>query len=312
MDIRLTILFSGSGSPSRVRINQSAQYLNFLNNCILIDCGEGTQQQLVRLHLSYQKIGTILISHLHADHYGGLFNLLNSMNLNHRQEKLNLYGPPALQTVLNTQMEAGNVKLRFPLMFHEIPDNFNGILFENNSIQLSTFTVDHRIPTHAFIFTEKISKFRINKAAIEGKNIPVGAYRYFLEGNNFTDKQGTVFRAEDYTLAPHPPRKYAYITDTVSDIKLAEKLSGVNLLYHEATFVSRHSSLTDVTGHTSARQAAQLAKKAGVSKLVIGHFSTRYPDVAEVLEEARSVFPETFAATEGFSVSIERDKLPPE
>lgn len=262
MTFSLTVLGSSAAIPANYR-NLSAHLLNANERFFLIDCGEGTQFQLRKYHLSFQRIKRIFISHLHGDHFFGLIGLLNSMHLLGRKEELHLHAPAILSSVIDIQMEASQTKLIFPLIFHPLQmDNYN-LVFEEERISVHSFPLKHSIPTCGFVFREK-----------------------------------------------NPPRKvlvarsYAYCSDTAYSEQVIPYIGGVSLLYHEATFMQDLAALAADKLHSTAVEAATIASKAKVKKLIIGHFSARYEDIGTLLAEARSVFPETYPAEEGVVVRI--------
>ena len=262
MTFSLTVLGSNAAIPANNR-NLSAHLLNANERFFLIDCGEGTQFQLRKYHISLQRIKHILISHLHGDHFFGLIGLLNSMHLLGRKEELHLYATPVLHEILDMQLEASQTQLMFPLIFHPLRFDRYDLLFEEERLTIHSFPLKHSIPTCGFIFREKNPPRKVPE-----------------------------------------PRTYAYCSDTAYSEQIIPYITGVGLLYHEATFMEDLAAAAAEKLHSTAREAATIAHKAGVKKLIIGHFSARYEDVGPMLAEARSVFPQTWPAEEGIKIEI--------
>jgi ribonuclease Z len=262
MTFSLTVLGSNAAIPANNR-NLSAHLLNANERFFLIDCGEGTQFQLRRYHISFQRIKRIFISHLHGDHFFGLIGLLHSMHLLGRKEELHLYAPAALQPILDIQMEASETRLIYPLIFHSLQMDQPALVCEEERISVHSFPLNHRIPTCGFVFREKNPP----------RKVPVA-------------------------------RSYAYCSDTGYSEEIIPFITGVDLLYHEATFMQDKAIVAREKLHATAIEAATIASKAQVKKLLIGHFSARYEDIGPLLAEARSVFPETYAAEEGAVLAI--------
>ncbi len=303
MKFELTILGSSSATPIHGR-NPSAQLLNINEKMYLIDCGEGTQQQLLRFGLKAAKIDTIFISHLHGDHYLGLMGLLSSMHLVGRTKALRLFGPPELHELLQLHFKYSTTQLRFPLIFKPTQVTAPVIILENSDVVVETIILTHRIHCTGFKFTTKSALPTLREDKVLDLAIPVAHRALIKKGFPFTDALGVVHTADSLTLPPSPKKSFAYCSDTLCDCSYAKQLEGVELLYHESTFLHNMLDRANETYHTTALQAAQLAKKVGVKQLLIGHFSARYKDLTPLLEEAQSVFKATQLAIEGESFSI--------
>jgi ribonuclease Z len=262
MNFSLTVLGSNAAIPANNR-NLSAHLLNANERFFLIDCGEGTQFQLRKFHISMQRIKQVFISHLHGDHFFGLIGLLNSMHLLGRKEELHLYAPAMLHEIINIQMEVSQTTLKYPLIFHPLNMNGYDLLLEQERISVHSFPLRHSIPACGFVFREKNQPRRF-----------------------------------------HEPRSYAYCSDTSYSEQIIPYIQEVGLLYHEATFMHDLAAAAADKFHSTAIEAATIAAKAKVRKLLIGHFSARYEDVGPLLAEARSVFPETYPAEEGIVLDI--------
>jgi len=303
MTFEVTILGSSSATPVYNR-NPTAQLLNCNERFYLIDCGEGTQQQLMRFGLKASKIDYIFISHLHGDHYFGLVGLLSSMHLNGRIKPLHLFCPPALQDILQLQFLHSETALRYPLVFHFTQDREPEVLLENSDVTVESFLLNHRIPCTGFRFTEKKRLRRLQVDKLEAAQIPMTYYPLLKRGLDVELPGGGWLRSQDYTSDSPRPKRYAYCSDTLMDESYFAAIQGCDTLYHEATFMQDMLERAQETHHSTAMQAAQAALKTGAKKLLIGHFSSRYKTLSPLLEEAQAVFPQTALATEGQTFQI--------
>lgn len=277
----------------------TAQVLNVLERFFLIDCGEGTQIQLRKFGVRYTRINHIFISHLHGDHFLGLFGLISSLNLLDRKQPLNIYGPFRLKELLDQFLSTFDHPLGFKIEFH--PHKYEGkqLLFEDEMVKVEAFPLRHRVPTCGFVFTEKKRLKTIRKEKIEAFHIPIREIQGIKEGADFIDEHGTVHKNKELTIEPPEPRSYAFVSDTAKNLQIVKYIKGVDLLYHEATFADEGKKRAKQTGHSTARQAGEIAREAQVKKLIIGHFSNRYKKLDELLEQAREEFPETYLAVDG-------------
>jgi len=303
MKFEVTILGSSSSTPIFNR-NPSAQLLNVNEKFMLIDCGEATQNQLLHFGLKANRIDQIFISHLHGDHYLGLVGLLSSLHLNGRIKPMDIFGPSGLLEIIELQFKLSQTVLKYPINFKTTNSERPEKIFESWDVHVETFPLDHRIPCTGFRFTEKQRLRKINKAKIEELSIPTEMIPLIKKGHNYTDKKGIVHLAEDLTTEADQPKVYAYCSDTVCSWKYIHHITNADLLYHEATFMNDLLGRAEETFHTTALQAGEIALKANVKKLLIGHFSARYRDLDPLLEEARSIFPETSLAIEGKTFEI--------
>ena len=303
MKFEVTILGSSSSTPIFNR-NPSAQILNVNEKFILIDCGEGTQNQLLHFGIKASRIDHIFISHLHGDHYLGLVGLLSSLHLNGRVKPMDIFGPSELQEIIDIQFRFSQTHLRYPLNFTATNPNINEKIFENYDVIAETFPLDHRIPCTGFKFSEKQRLRKIVKEKIEELDIPADLIPLIKKGQNFTDKDGKVHLSEDLTTEADRPKVYAYCSDTICSWKYLANIKDADTLYHEATFMHDMLGRAEETFHTTAQQAAEIALKAHAKKLLIGHFSARYRELEPLLEEARTIFPSTFLAIEGKTFEI--------
>lgn len=299
----LTVLGSSGALPANGR-HTSSQLLSIHNQLFLVDCGEGCQHQLRRYDIGIHKISHIFISHLHGDHYLGLMGLLFSMHLLRREHDLHLYSFRGLDEIILAQLKHARSALHFTLVFHPLSDEGTARLFESDSVTVDAFPLDHKIPTCGFLFREKQPLRSLDKSKSLA-DVPVAYLPRLKQGEDVTDERtGTVFRSRDYTLPPRPPRSYAYCSDTQPSSEVANRISGVNLVYHEATFMEEDKAKARETRHSTAAEAASIARQAGAGKLLLGHFSARYKDLDALLQEAARIFPNTALAVEGQTFEI--------
>lgn len=303
MPFKLTILGCNSAIPT-INRHPTAQLLNVSERFFLIDCGEGTQVQLRRNKLSFQRISHIFISHLHGDHYFGLIGLINSMHLLGRNKELHIYSHAPLRDILQSQMDASETKLRFPLFFHIIPINSEDILFEDNNVKVTNILLDHSIDCSGFIFKEKKYPRKIIKEKVQRYNIPFLYYEKLQLGEDFINSDGTYIKNKDLTKRNTPPHSYAFCSDTRYKEELISKISKVDLLYHETTFKNEQKERAFETGHSTTLEAATIAKKAKVKNLVIGHYSQRYKDLEELRKEAQTIFSKTKLGFAGLTLDF--------
>ncbi len=304
MKFEVTILGSSSATPIYNR-NPSAQILNINERLYLVDCGEGTQQQMLRFDVKSSRIDHIFISHLHGDHYLGLVGLLSSMHLNGRTKTLKLFGAPELMEIIDLQLKYSDTTLQYPIEFIATHTDKPELILDTTDITVETIPLDHRIATTGFLFKQKKRLKKIIKEKIIELNIPVNQFSEIKKGADYVAPDGTVYKNWEITNNPKEPKSYAYCSDTIYDESYFEQISNVDLLYHEATFLHSMLDRAQSTFHTTALQAGEVALKTGAKKLLIGHFSARYKTLIELLDEAMSVFPETELAVEGKTFVIE-------
>lgn len=298
MGFELTVLGSSSATPIYNR-HPSSQYLQIRDHHFLIDCGEGTLMQLIRFRIRYHRISHIFISHLHGDHYLGLMGLLSTFHLQGRNSDLHLYGQQELMDIVEIQLRLSNTQLRYNLIFHPIRPYASEIIYEDDDIWVGTIILNHRIPCTGFLFREKPRPRKLRIEKLNEYQIPFAQYARIKNGEDFLTSEGVRIPNADLTDIPMPHLSYAYCSDTLFMPDLAGLLKGVEVLYHEATFLHDMKDRAVATYHTTAKEAALLAKQSEVRKLLIGHFSARYKQLEPLLEEARSVFSETELALEG-------------
>ncbi len=288
MRFELIILGSNAATPAHGR-HMSSQCLKYNDDFFLIDCAEGTQFQIQKYKIKYQKINHIFVSHLHGDHIFGLPGFIMTMSMNQRREKLNLYGPSGLKKFLEFNFEISQGHLNFEIEYIETNPKISQRIFENDNLSVDTVPLKHRIPAHGFLFKEKPNIRKMKKEKITELGIPFKDILSIKMGNDWQDNQGNVFLNSELTFSPPNQKSYAYCSDTSYSEEIIDLVNGVDLLYHEATFLHEMHLKAESTGHSTALQAATIAKKAKVNKLLLGHFSSRYADPDCLLQEARVI-----------------------
>ena len=294
----VSILGSSSAIPTSER-NPTAQLLSHNEKLFLIDCGEGTQVSLRRMHIHFQRIRHVFISHLHGDHFYGLIGLISSMHLLGRIKPLYIYGPPMLKEIIDLQLKASVTTLLYSLEFIFTQADKPEVIFEDESLIVSSFPMWHRIETTGFLFQEKPYERKIRKEMFELFKIPVHLIPRIKAGADYISDEGTIHPNNVITHDPPRPRSYAFCSDTAYFEDIIPIVEGADLLYHETTFMNNRLTNATEKFHSTTGQAATIAYKAGVKKLIIGHFSARYDDLQPLLEEARAIFSDTELAEEG-------------
>lgn len=303
MTFSLTVIGSGSGAPLPGRFT-SAQVLNVHERFVLIDCGEGTQINLRRFGINFNRIGLILISHLHGDHYLGLPGLLNTFHLLGRQKDLHIAGHHKLKDFLDYTFGMAGFEPSYPIHFHDIDALLPGEKIEFDEYKVSTFPLRHRIPASGFRITERPRTAKVNKEFIEKYQPAYEQVRAVLRGEPYFDVNGNEVPVGEMLRMPAPPRSFAYVSDTVFDRSIIPFIEGTDLLYHETTYDKSLQKSAAEKMHATSVDAATIAIEANVKKLLIGHFSSRYRTPDLLLDEARHIFPETFAANDGQIISL--------
>ncbi len=305
MSFELIILGSSSALPTSKR-STAAHLLNINERFFLVDCGEGTQISMRRHRLSFARINHIFISHLHGDHVFGLFGLTSSLGLAGRRSPLHLYGPSRLQEMM--EMHFGFFgPLPFEIAYHVA--EAGKVLYEDSKITVEPVRLLHRTETFGYVFREKERLLNIDKSKIGQYGLGIADMKKIKEGADHITQDGKTIPNSALTLPRYRSRSYAYISDTAYLEELGEKLEGVDLLFHESTFLEADKELAKETFHSTAREAAMVAKQAGAGKLLLGHFSTRYRSVGAFTSEAREIFGESYALNDGdrFSLPMERE-----
>lgn len=298
MKFEVTILGSSSATPIFNR-NPTAQVLNINERLYLIDCGEGTQQQLLKFDVKASRIDHIFISHLHGDHYLGLVGLLSSLHLNGRKKPLKLFGPAPLKEIIDIQFKYSDTTLHYDIEFTATNPQQPELILDNSDLTVSTFPLDHRIDCTGFLFKQKKNLRKIIKAKVESLEIPVNYYSQLKRGQNYVAPDGTVYQNDELTVDSSDPKSYAYCSDTIYNNSYFQYIQDTDMLYHEATFLHNMLDRALQTYHTTAWQAGDVAIQTNTKHLLIGHFSARYRTLDDLLEEAQGVFPNTDLAIEG-------------
>lgn len=294
----LLILGSSSASPTAER-HPSAQLLNIAERYFLIDCGESTQIQLRKYKAKLQAIDHVLISHLHGDHFFGLPGLLSTMSLLGRKQKLTIYCPEDLKTIIDTINKASETVLNFEIVWQFTNDEGLNLLFEDAKIEVYSFPLKHRIYCTGFLFKEKLLPRNVDKDKLKRLNISVADILKLKKGFDVVNEDGKLIKNKDATISPPAPRSYAYCSDTIFNKKNVKFIKEVNVLYHESTFLEDKKDRAKKTFHSTAKQAAEIAKLADVKKLLLGHFSARYGNLNSFTDEARPIFEKCELALEG-------------
>lgn len=304
MSFKITILGSSGALPAYGR-HPASQLVEIQNRYFLVDCGEGAQMQLMRLQANFHRINHIFISHLHGDHYLGLMGLIFTMHLQRRVNDLHLYSHRGLDEIITAHLRYSRSAPSFKIIFHLLEKGVKEIIYEDEVLTVETIPLSHKIRCSGFLFKEKTKPRRIDKARLP-PGLLIQQVAGLKNGHDVLDESGTVLHTnESLTFEPRKSRSYAYCSDTVFDQGLVSQLKSIDLLYHEATFMEDEESKARDTKHSTAKQAAMIAKLAEVNKLLLGHFSARYKDLNPILEEAKSIFTNTELAIEGEEFTIQ-------
>lgn len=303
MRFEVTILGNSSASPTANR-HHSAHALNVREQFYLIDCGEGTQTRLMRAGISPMKINAVFISHIHGDHIYGLMPLISTLGLMGKKTPLKIFGPPQLGKMIDFFQNDFGHPVDFEILFTPVDTTKNLLIFENKSMEVWSIPLRHRISTTGYLFREKRGLPNVRKEAIERYGLGIAQIVAAKNGADITLDDGHIVPNSELTFISAEPRSYAYCSDTQYSGKVVSIVSGVDMLYHEATFSDSEKHLAKDTGHSTAAQAAKAALNAGVGKLLLGHFSSRYKDLTVLEDEARAIFPESHIAEEGAVFSV--------
>ncbi|MBR1807814.1 MAG: ribonuclease Z [Paludibacteraceae bacterium] len=295
MNNSVVILGAGSAKPTR-QLSPSGQVLQMCDKQFLIDCGEGTQISIAQMGLHIARLDNIFISHLHGDHCFGLIGLLSTLGMTGRTRSLTIHAHKDLQKLLTPLMEYHCQGMPYEIRFNNINPGKNEVIYEDRTLTVSTLPLKHKVPCCGFLFEEKQRLPHIRKDMIEAYSIPLNKIQEIKQGADFLTEDGRLIPNDRLTSPANRPFRYAYCADTAYYPRLAELIQGVDCLYHEATFTEQFASRCRDTMHSTARQAAQIAEKAHVGKLIIGHFSSRINDLDQLKEEASQVFADTILA----------------
>ncbi|MFN3773632.1 ribonuclease Z [Cloacibacterium normanense] len=304
MSTYLTILGYNSAIPT-VKSAPTAQFLEMEERCFLIDCGEGTQVQLRKAKAKFSKINHIFISHLHGDHVFGLPGLISSFRLLGRETPLHVYGPKGIKEMMETIFRITETHQGFEVVFHELSSKKSEKVFEDNRVEVFTIPLDHRIYCNGYLFKEKPKERHLNMQEISKyPEIEICDYHNLKRGKDIQLSDGYILKNENLTKPAEPSVSYAFCSDTRYLESIIPIIKNVDVLYHESTFLHDLKKMADYTGHTTALEAAKIARKANVKKLILGHFSNRYHDLSVFLNEACEIFPETYLPEQLEAVKI--------
>lgn len=296
--MKLTILGCYAATP-RTFTNPTSQILEIKNRLFLIDCGEGTQVQLRKNKIRFSKINQIFISHLHGDHFFGLVGLVSTFTLLNRTTDLHIYGPKGIKEIIMLQLRLSNSWTNYGLFFHELESLESEVIFEDEKVLVKTIPLKHRIYTNGFLFQEKIGERKLNLDAVQNYEIDTCYYQKIKNGKDITLEDGRVIENEKLTFDPVPSKNYAFCSDTAYDESIIPLIENIDVLYHESTFLQSEENLAKKTLHSTAKEAATIALKSNAKQLILGHYSTRYENIALFKEEAETIFPEVLLADDG-------------
>ncbi len=296
--MKLTIVGCHSASP-RYDANPTAQILEVKGHLFLIDCGEGTQVQLRKFKIKFARIKHIFISHLHGDHFFGLVGLIATFKLLGREASLHVYGPKGIKQAILFQLKVGKTYTNFDLHFHELESDKPTVIFEDGILSITTIPLKHRVYTNGFLFKQKPGERLLNIQKAKELGIDPSYYQKAKQGFDVPDSNDNKVSNSTITFDPAPVKSYAYCSDTAYFDQIIPQISHVTLLYHEATFLQQHAELAQKTMHSTAQQAAMIAKKANVGTLLLGHYSGRYTDYNEFKLQAQEIFKQTLLAKDG-------------
>ncbi|WP_347049527.1 ribonuclease Z [Flavobacterium olei] len=298
--MKLTILGCYAATP-RTLTNPTSQVLEIRNRLFLIDCGEGTQVQLRKNKIKFSKINQIFISHLHGDHLYGLIGTISTFSLLGRTTDLHVYGPKGIKELILLQLKLTESWTTYSLFFHELESKNSEVIFEDAKVIVKTIPLKHRVYTNGYLFQEKPAERKLNIEAVQQYNIHIAYYQKIKNGGNVTLDDGTVVENEKLTFDPEPPKSYAFCSDTVYNEEIIPVIQNVDILYHESTFLDSEAALAQKTLHSTAKEAATIALKANVKKLILGHYSTRYDGIELFKREAETIFPNVLLGDDGLS-----------
>ena len=300
---KVHILGCGSALPT-LRHFPSIQVVDVRGKQFMVDCGEGAQIQLRRSHIGFAQLSAVFISHLHGDHCFGLIGMISSFGLMGRTMPLHIYAPHALEPMLQSQIDMFLHDLSYEVVFHAVDTTLQKVIFEDRSLTVETIPLEHRVPCCGYLFREKPTLPHIRPEMIDFYGIPVSQINNIKAGASWTMDDGTVIPSERLTRPANPPHSYAYCSDTRYMPKLHERIKDVDLLYHEATYGVDKADSAAKYYHSTAAEAAQVARDAHVKQLVIGHYSARYDDEKVLLDEATQIFPNTILSREGMTIEL--------
>ena len=296
--MKLTILGCNSGVP-RENSQTTSQIIEIGNSLFLIDCGEGTQNQIRKQKIKFSRIKQVFISHLHGDHFFGLIGLISSFRLLGRTSNLDIYGPKGIKEIITLQLKYSQSWTNYQITFHELSSLESELIYENDFIRVFTIPLKHRIYTNGFLFKEKKGLRKINIDMVNKYNISTSDFENLKKGKDLILDDGNIINNELVTLPPSKPMSYAFCSDTSYHEDIVNIITGVDVLYHESTFLNIHQELAKLTKHSTSSDAAKIAKKSKIKNLILGHFSARYRDKKDFLNEAKVHFENVELAEDG-------------
>ena len=307
MSFAVTILGSASAKPTVDR-HPSAQVVNVHEQFYLVDAGEGVQRQMFRQGINPLKIKAVFISHLHGDHVMGLFPLLSTMGLYGRRTALPIYAPAPFGEILDYHLRYFDSQLPYTPQWVQVDTTKNLKIFDSKSLEVWSVPLRHRVPTAGYLFREKQPPLNVRKEKIDEYGLSIAQITAAKRGEDVLSDDGSVVPNGELTYRPYKARSYAYLSDTSWSPKAAGLCSGVDLMYHEATYADDERKSARERGHSTAKEAARAAAKAGAVRLIIGHYSSRYRDEQVLVDEACTIFAETYPAKEGHTFKIEKQR----
>ncbi|WP_299439470.1 ribonuclease Z [uncultured Aquimarina sp.] len=296
--MKVTILGCYSATP-RTFTNPTSQVLEINNHIFLIDCGEGTQVELRRNKVKFSRINHIFISHLHGDHFFGLVGLVSTFRMLNRENPLHIYGPKGIKEAITLQLKLASSWTDYPLHFHELTSQDSEVVFEDDAVVVRTIPLQHRIYCNGFLFEEKPGDRKLVMSKVLNYDIDKAYYKSIKKGKDAISEDGDIIPNSELTDEPLPVKSYAFCSDTRYDEHKIPLINGVTALYHESTFLESHKHLCEKTGHSTAMEAATIAKKANVKNLILGHYSTRYGNIEQFKDEALTVFENVEVGDDG-------------
>ena len=300
---KIHILGCGSALPT-LRHNATCQIVEIRGKYFMIDCGEGTQIQVRRTKVHFTKIQAVFISHLHGDHCFGLFGMISTIGMTGRTAPLHVYAPKEFEEYFNLSMELFCKKLEFSVMFHPVETTEAKVIYEDKSLTIESIPLEHRIPCCGFLFREKLTTPHIRRDMIDFYNIPISQINNIKAGANWTTANGDIIMNSKLTIPADKPRSYAYCSDTRYMEQLYKNVANVDVLYHESTYTNEYKDRAKSYYHSTAEEAATVAKDANVGKLLLGHYSARYLNEDIILNEAKAIFPNSFLTNEGMVFDV--------
>ena len=307
MGFSVTILGNSSAKPTP-HAHPSSQVVNLNEQYYLVDAGEGVQQQLIRRGINPLRLRAVFISHLHGDHCFGLFPLIATLGLEGKRTPLDIYAPAPMGDILEYHRRYFWDDLPYEVKWHEVHTTEHTIIMQNNTLEVWSIPLRHRVPTAGYLFKEKQPGLNVDKFKIEKYGLSIAQIVAAKRGEDITLEDGQIIPNDELTYIPYQARSYAYLSDTAYSAKAAERVHGVDLLYHETTYSTSEAMFAKGRGHSTTIEAAKVAAKAEAKRLIIGHFSSRYKSHETLVEECRTIFPNSDIAAEGMTFNIEEKR----